>query len=105
MDCGLRGRRALVCGGSRGLGRGCADALAGEGVEVVMNGRGPARMLRAAGARVVEAPGDVTPDAGRQAALGVAGDLDSRWPTRQGRHREPGTRPTGPRSSRRWRRT
>ncbi len=82
MDFGIGGRRALVCGGSRGLGRGCAEALAGEGVEIVLNGRDPARlaeaagMLRAAGGRVVEAPGDVTSDDGRRAVLAVAGDVD-----------------------------
>ena len=36
MDLGLSGRRAIVCASSRGLGRACAMALAGEGVAVVM---------------------------------------------------------------------
>jgi 3-oxoacyl-[acyl-carrier protein] reductase len=39
MDLGLRGRKAIVCASSRGLGRACAAALAAEGVAVVMNGR------------------------------------------------------------------
>lgn len=82
MDFGIRGRRALVCGGSRGLGRGCAEALAGEGVEIVLNGRDAARLaeaaaaMRAAGASVIEAPGDVTTDEGRKAVLSVAGPVD-----------------------------
>lgn len=41
MDLGIAGRRALVCGSSKGLGRACAEALAAEGVEVWLNGRDP----------------------------------------------------------------
>jgi 3-oxoacyl-[acyl-carrier protein] reductase len=40
MDLGIRGRRALVCASSKGLGRGCAEALAAEGVDLVLNARG-----------------------------------------------------------------
>lgn len=82
MDFGIAGKRALVCAGSAGLGRGCARALAGEGVEIVLNGRDPVRLagtaaaLRAAGAVVVEAPGDVTTEEGRAAVLAVAGEVD-----------------------------
>lgn len=39
MDLGIAGRTAIVCAGSRGLGRGCAEALATEGVNLVLNGR------------------------------------------------------------------
>lgn len=39
MDLGIAGRRAIVCASSRGLGRACALALAGEGVDVTINGR------------------------------------------------------------------
>lgn len=39
MDLGIRGRTAIVCGSSRGLGRACAESLAREGVNVVINGR------------------------------------------------------------------
>lgn len=39
MDLGLRGKKAIVCASSRGLGRGCAEALAREGVDLVINGR------------------------------------------------------------------
>ena len=39
MDLGIAGRRAIVCASSKGLGRGCAQALAREGVHVVVNGR------------------------------------------------------------------
>ena len=39
MDLGIRGRTALVCGASKGLGRACAEALAAEGVDVTITGR------------------------------------------------------------------
>ena len=39
MDLGIAGRRALVCAASKGLGRGCAEALAREGVEVTILAR------------------------------------------------------------------
>lgn len=39
MDLLISGRRAVVCGSSRGLGRACAEALAREGVEVLITGR------------------------------------------------------------------
>jgi len=39
MDLGIRGRRALICGASKGLGRACAEALAAEGVHVTITGR------------------------------------------------------------------
>ena len=39
MDMGISGKKALVCASSKGLGRGCAEALAGEGVHLVINGR------------------------------------------------------------------
>ena len=39
MDLGLRGRTAIVCAASKGLGRACAEALAAEGVDLVLNAR------------------------------------------------------------------
>lgn len=83
MDLGIRGRRALVCGGSRGLGRGCADALAAAGVAVVLNARsdGPlqatARALRDAhGVPVIAVAADITTPEGRAEVLAAAGDID-----------------------------
>ncbi|HOV03574.1 MAG TPA: 3-oxoacyl-ACP reductase, partial [Kaistiaceae bacterium] len=38
MDLGIAGRKAIVCASSRGIGRGCAEALAGAGCTVVVNG-------------------------------------------------------------------
>lgn len=46
MDLGIKGRKALVCASSRGLGRACAMALANEGVQVFINGREQARLAQ-----------------------------------------------------------
>ena len=70
MDLGLKGRKAIVCASSRGLGRGCATHLAREGCEVVVNGRDRDALARTAeairsetGATVHEIAADVsTPD-------------------------------------------
>ena len=57
MDLGLAGKWALVCGASKGLGLGCAQALAAEGAHVVINARHPEALqssaidLRAVGAQ------------------------------------------------------
>ena len=75
MDLGIRGRRAIVCASSEGLGRGCAFALAEAGVSLVINGRDGAKLeataaeIRAAhGVDVLSVAADVgTPDG--QAAL------------------------------------
>ena len=51
MDLGIKGKRALVCASSKGLGLGCARALAAAGVDLVMNARG-ADALEAAAAAI-----------------------------------------------------
>lgn len=83
MDLGIRGRRGIVCAASRGLGRGCAEALAAAGVDLVINARGAealeatAAAIRAAhGVKVVAVPGDVTAEAGRAALLAACPDPD-----------------------------
>ena len=87
MDLGIRGRWALVCGSSRGLGLGCAKALAREGVNVVMNGR-RADVLDAAvaevradaavpaGTQIVPVASDITTAEGRAAVFAVRKDFD-----------------------------
>jgi len=84
MDLGIAGRRAVVCGSSRGLGRACAEALAAEGVHVVLNGRDRDALEAAAAALRERAPvevdavaADVTTPAGRDALLaaGPAPDI------------------------------
>lgn len=83
MDLGIRGRRAIVCAASKGLGRGCAEALAAEGVELVINARGAealeatAGAIRAAhGVPVTAVAGDITSEEGRAAVLAAAGEVD-----------------------------
>ena len=76
MDLGIKGRTALVCGASKGLGRACAEALAAEGVHLVITGRNAAALDEAAaqiaarhGVTVRAAAGDITTDAGQAVAL------------------------------------
>ena len=83
MDLGIRGKRALVCASSKGLGRGCAEALAAAGVELVMNARGAealeraAREIRAAhGVSVTPVAGDITTEDGRAQVLEAAAGVD-----------------------------
>ena len=83
MDTGLKGKRALVCAASKGLGRACAMALAMEGVDVTITARtaGPleetAAAIRAAtGVKVTTVAGDITTEAGRAAALAACPDPD-----------------------------
>ena len=56
MDLGIKGRTALVCASSKGLGRGCAEALAAEGVDLVLNARG-SEALEATAASIRDAYG------------------------------------------------
>jgi 3-oxoacyl-[acyl-carrier protein] reductase len=83
MDLGIRGKRALVCASSKGLGRGVAEALAEAGVDLVLNARGAealevtaAAIRRAHQVNVVAVAADITTEAGREAVLGEAGALD-----------------------------
>ncbi len=76
MDLGIRGRRALVFGGSRGMGRACARQLSLEGVHVVIAARTRATLEVAAreistetGGEVVAVVADIMSEAGRAAAL------------------------------------
>ena len=48
MDLGIRGRTAIVCASSQGLGKGCANALAEAGVALVINGRHEASLEQTA---------------------------------------------------------
>lgn len=92
MDLGLHGKWALVCGASKGLGLGCAQALAAEGVNVVLVARGADTLYAAAEkiradlsckqseegqksfkTEVLAVAADITTPEGRAAALGVAG--------------------------------
>lgn len=83
MDLGIAGRTALVCASSRGLGRACAEALAAEGVNVVINGRERAKLEETAAeigktakGKVTLAVGDVTTEEGRAALLAACPSPD-----------------------------
>ncbi len=84
MDLGIAGKWALVCGASKGLGRGCAEALAGEGVHVLMVARGAEALAAAAdeiaaahpGVEVLTVAADVTTPEGRAAVFAVRQDFD-----------------------------
>ena len=81
MDLGIAGKWALVGGASKGLGLGCAQALAAEGVHVVMVARGAeALQVAAAGVRaaapgvqVIAVAADITTPEGRAAAFAAPG--------------------------------
>jgi 3-oxoacyl-[acyl-carrier protein] reductase len=83
MDLGITGRKAIVCAASRGLGRGCALALAANGAEVYVTARTEAALRTAAedlagrtGAKVVAVPGDITTREGRAAVLDACPEPD-----------------------------
>jgi 3-oxoacyl-[acyl-carrier protein] reductase len=76
MDLGIRGKTALVCAASKGLGKGCAMALAREGVNLVITARGrdaleatAAEIVSLYKARVEIVAGDIATEEGRQSAL------------------------------------
>ena len=76
MDLGIKGRTALVCASSRGLGKACATALTREGCKVFINGRTLETLESAAkeiesvtGARPTIIQADINTEAGREADL------------------------------------
>lgn len=85
MDLGIKGKRGLVCAASKGLGRGCAEALAAAGVDLVINARSEDVLTRTAediasrfGVKVTPVAADITTDEGRAkvlAALGGQADI------------------------------
>jgi len=83
MDLGIRGRHALVCGGSKGLGRAAAAALAGEGVDLTLVAR-TAETLQVAAREIAAATGvhvstvaaDVTTPQGRADVLATCPNPD-----------------------------
>ena len=83
MDLGIAGKRALVCASSKGLGKGCALALAEAGVNLVMNARGAEALEAAAqeirdtyGVEVTTVVADVATVEGQAKLLEVAGQVD-----------------------------
>lgn len=83
MDLGIKGRTALVCAASKGLGRACAMSLAREGVDVTIVARGREALDKTAdeirkicGVRVVAIAADITTAEGRSAALAACPQPD-----------------------------
>lgn len=83
MDLGIRGKSALVCGASKGLGRGCAESLAREGCIVTIVARDRQQIEQAAkdiramsGATIVAVAADITTPEGRAAALAACPQPD-----------------------------
>ncbi len=83
MDLGISGRRAIVCGSSLGLGRGCALALAEAGVSLVINGRNAAKLdetadeiRRATGVAVTAVAADIGSPDGQAAVLAACPEPD-----------------------------
>lgn len=83
MDLGIKGKRALVCASSQGLGKGCAIALAEAGVDLVLNGRRADILEQTADeirskfqVSVTAIAADITTPDGRDAVLEAAGQID-----------------------------
>ena len=84
MNLGIKGRWALVCAASKGLGKGCAAALASEGANIVITARGAEALEATASAlrranpdiEVHSVQGDITTVDGRSRALAAAPQID-----------------------------
>jgi len=83
MDLGIAGRQAIVCASSQGLGYACAQALAREGVRIVINGRNREKLAQAqaslsasSGSDVRSVMADITTNEGRSAVLAACPDAD-----------------------------
>ena len=83
MDLGIKGRKAIICASSKGLGKGCAIALAEAGVDVVINGRNEEVLAQTAkeitdltGVNVTAVAADVSTKNGQQALLAACPEPD-----------------------------
>jgi len=83
MDLGIKGRKAIVCASSKGLGKACATSLAREGVEVFINARTEGPLLQTAkeiaqltGAKVTPVQADIMTEEGRGKLLSACSDAD-----------------------------
>lgn len=83
MDLGIKGRKAIICASSRGLGRACATELAAAGCDIVINGRDPAATEATAaairamtGAKVAVVLGDVSTRPVQDALLAACPEPD-----------------------------
>ncbi|MGD9913597.1 MAG: SDR family oxidoreductase [Rhizobiaceae bacterium] len=83
MDLGIKGRKAIVCASSKGIGKGCAMALAEAGVDLVVNGRNAELLAQTAkeirerhGVQVIEVAGDVSQPEVQKALLSAFPQVD-----------------------------
>ena len=83
MDLGIKGKKAIVCASSKGLGKACAEFLAADGVDVVLTARGADVLNKTADeirakyqANVTAIAGDITTPAGREAVLKACPEPD-----------------------------
>lgn len=83
LDLGIAGRKAIICGSSRGLGRACAEALARAGATVLINGIDAERCARVAeeiagatGGQAIAVPADVTTPEGQERLLAAMPEPD-----------------------------
>ena len=83
MDLGISGKKAIVCGSSRGLGKACASSLARAGCKVVINGMDAKRLSETASelrsstnSEIIEVQGDITSHDGQNALAAACPDPD-----------------------------
>jgi 3-oxoacyl-[acyl-carrier protein] reductase len=83
MDLGIKGKKAIVCASSKGLGKACAEFLAADGVDVVLTARGAEALNKTADeirskyqVKVTAIAGDITTLAGREAVLKACPEPD-----------------------------
>jgi 3-oxoacyl-[acyl-carrier protein] reductase len=83
MDLGIKGRKAIVCAASKGLGKACARSLAREGVDLVINSRSldvlaatAEEIAKETGVSVTPVAADITTEEGRRAVLAACPDPD-----------------------------
>ena len=83
MDLGIKGKKAIVCASSKGLGKACAEFLAADGVDVLLTARGAEALNKTADeirakyqVKVIAIAGDITTPAGREAVLKACPEPD-----------------------------
>ena len=83
MDLGIKGRKAIVCASSQGLGLACATSLAREGCTVFINGRDESRLQTAVteieaatGVRTIPVVADINTEAGRAQLIAACAEPD-----------------------------
>jgi 3-oxoacyl-[acyl-carrier protein] reductase len=83
MDLGIKGRKAIICASSQGLGLACATSLAREGCVVFINGRDESRLAKAVseihaatGAQAMPVAADINTEAGRTKLIAACPDAD-----------------------------